>query len=146
MTQTDATTISAIGNSDNASTHSSTIQASPETKIVAADPSQPADAGVGGRGDVSAVTVARMMGLATLGEVKMIESKVELLTTKLGSVQVKLEKIFTVLQGIPSGADLERIDIHIGALKQMLKEFLGDKASGAPEGEAKKPSSKIVTN
>ena len=135
MGQTDATPN--IGNSS-----------ASETNIVATDTAPSTEAIPTGRVEVSAVTIARMMGLATLGEVKLIESKVELLTTKLSTVQVKLEKIFTVLQGVPSGADLERIDIHIGALKQMLKEFLVDKgpAGAAAEGEAKKPSSKIVTN
>ncbi len=117
-----------------------------ETNVVTTDQVGTGEIPSQSRGDVSAVTVARMMGLATLGEVKLIESKVELLTTKLSSVQVKLEKIFTVMQGIPSGADLERIDLHIGAIKNMLKEVLGDKAPATPEGEAKKPSSKIVTN
>jgi hypothetical protein len=88
-----------------------------------------------------------MMGLATLGEVKLVESKVELLATKISTVQVKLEKIFSLLQGVPSGADLERIDIHVGAMKQMLKEFLVARGeTPAATGEPKKPSSKIVTN
>ena len=120
-----------------------------DTNIVTPETSQstPSDS-PGGRGEVSAVTVARMMGLATLGEVKLIESKVELLTTKLSAIQVKLEKIFTVLQGVPTGADLERIDIHIGSMKQILREALGDKAPAAstPADAAKKPSEKIVTN
>ena len=122
-----------------------------ETNVVTSDSGSQArpegEAPATTRGDVSAVTVARMMGLATLGEVKLVESKVELLATKISTVQVKLEKIFSLLQGVPSGADLERIDIHIGAMKQMLKEFLVARGeTPAATGEPKKPSSKIVTN
>lgn len=118
-----------------------------ETNVVTAETSaRPEGEGPGTRGDVSAVTVARMMGLATLGEVKLVENKVDLMATKLSVVQVKLEKITTMLQGMPSGADLERIDVHIGTMKQMLKEVLGDRAAAVEEGAVKKPSSKIVTN
>jgi len=110
------------------------------------DTSAAAASSVAARGEVSAVTVARMMGLATLGEVKLIESKVELLTSKLSLVQAKLEKVASTLQSLPTGADLERIDVHIGSMKQMLKEVLGDKAKAFEEAESKKPSSKIVSN
>lgn len=122
---------------------------SPATTIVATDgvPSQSAGGTDPNRGDVSAVTVARMMGLATLGEVKLIENKIDLLSTKLSLIQVKVEKVVSTLQGLPTGADMDRLDVHIGAIKQILREIAGEKAvSGADAAAAKKPSTKIVAS
>ena len=101
------------------------------------------------RGDVSAITIARMMGLATLGEVKLIENKVDLLSTKLSTVLVKLEKVTTVLAGVPTGADIERVDVQVGALRQMIREALVDqstKKEGTGLQSSKKPGSNIQTN
>lgn len=116
----------------------------PETTVVSMD----ADVSAENRGDVSAITIARMMGLATLGEVKMVEGKIDLLSTKLSSVLVKLEKVSTVLSGVPTGADLERIDVQVGALRQLIREALTDQVGGAKkEGDnGKKPGANIQSN
>ena len=88
----------------------------------------------GGRSDVTAATVARMMGVATASELKLVEGKIDLLTAKLAGFGVRLEKIVSMLNSAPTGADLERIDVQIGALKAMVKDTLamavGEAAGG----------------
>lgn len=76
------------------------------------------------RGDVSASTIARMMGVATTLEIKVLEQKVDLLSTKFNSVALKLDKMASALSSAPTGGDLERIDLQIGHLKNMLREVL----------------------
>lgn len=87
------------------------------TKIlqVQADPS---------RGEVSAATIGRMLGLATVGELNMLESKVDLMTTKMTAVGVRLDRVVSMLSAAPTGKDLERIDVQIAAMRQMLREGL----------------------
>lgn len=76
------------------------------------------------RGEVSASTIGRMLGLATVGELNMLESKVDLLTTKLNAFSVRLDRIVSMLSAAPTGKDLERIDVQIAAMRQMLREGL----------------------
>jgi len=77
-----------------------------------------------GRGEISAASLGRMMGIATTSELKVIEQKVDLLTTKLNGLSLKVDKLLSALNNLPSGGDMERIDIQIGGLKNMLKEIL----------------------
>ena len=77
-----------------------------------------------GRGDVTAATVARMMGVATASELKLVEGKLDLLNTKLAGFGVRLEKMLALMTRAPTGADLERIDVQIGALKSLIKDSM----------------------
>lgn len=78
----------------------------------------------GARGDVSAATIGRMMGLATEGDLKLMESKLDLLATKVNSMTVRMEKVLNILSSAPTGGDLERIDVQVGSLKTLIKEVL----------------------
>lgn len=89
-----------------------------------------------GRGDVSASTIARMMGLATANEISMLEGKIDLLSSRVNNVSAKLERLQGVLNGIPTNSDLDRIDINIGSLKTLIKESL-DQLSSADKELAK---------
>ena len=111
------------------------------------------DSAVGGdeqRGDISASTIARMMGLATVSETKLVEGKIDLLATKISTLQVKIEKALSILGNVPTGADLERIDVQIGALRQLIREVVSKEAEkqadAAASDGAKKPGGRIQTN
>lgn len=77
-----------------------------------------------GRGEISAASLGRMMGIATTSELKVIEQKVDLLTTKFNGLSLKVDKLLSALNNLPSGGDMERIDMQLGGLKTMLKEIL----------------------
>ncbi len=79
-----------------------------------------------------------MLGLATTGELKLLDGKIDLLTTKMANLTTRMEKILSVLSTTPTGTDLERIDVQIGSLKSMLREFLTGSSSGAEPGERAK--------
>lgn len=87
-----------------------------------------------GRGDVSATTIGRMMGLATVSDLGLLDKKIELLTSKFNLAMAKIDKIATTLQQAPSGSDLERIDVQIGALKVLIKDVLTKSVTQEEEG------------
>jgi hypothetical protein len=92
--------------------------------------------------EVSAATIGRMMGLATSTELKLLEGKIDLLSTRMGNVGAKLERLGNLVQNAPTGSDLERIDVQIGALRTMLREAVEGlskhslEAPTAPSAEA----------
>ena len=101
-----------------------------ETKVVQTS-------GATSRPEVSASTIARMMGLATVNELALLEGKIDLLSTRITAMTAKLDRIAASVNGMPSGSDLERIDVQIGSLKSLIKEALVGIVSGA---EAKSPA------
>ncbi len=116
-----------------------------ETEIVetAKSPERPE-----GRGEVSAAAVARMMGLATASEVSILEGKLDLLSSRVNSFTVKMEKVLSTLNRLPTGSDLDRIDVTVGSLKTMIRETLEKlyDATDSPQGESKLKNTKILSN
>lgn len=104
------------------------------TQIVTTE-AEPSNVGEkSGRGEVSAATVARMMGLATANEVSILEGKIDLLSTRLANLVTKMERLGGVMNQLPTGSDLDRIDINIGSLKTMIRDVL-EKVVSASENE-----------
>lgn len=93
----------------------------------------------GARGEVSAHTIARLMGLSTHSDLKLIEGKLDLIVSRLGTVSARLEKISGLVQQAPTGTDMERIDVQIGTLRSSMRELLLSLKVNAPEvsGDAK---------
>ena len=76
------------------------------------------------RTELSATAVGRLMGLATSSDLKILEGKIDLLIQKSAAMAAKVEKLSQEVSRLPSGADLERIDVHVGAIKAIVKELL----------------------
>ncbi len=97
--------------------------------------------------DVTAATIGRMLGLATNSEIKLLAQKLDLLATKVNNLNVRLEKVGVLMAKAPTGSDLDRIDVQIGALRTLIKEALisafGDKSEGGDKGMKK---AKIMSN
>ncbi len=83
----------------------------------------------GARGEVSAATLARMMGLATATEVNLLEGKIDLLSTRVNGVAVRMDKILNAISKLPNASDIDRVDINIGSLKTMIRETVDKLAS-----------------
>jgi hypothetical protein len=86
-----------------------------------------------GRPEVSATTLARMMGVATGADLKLIEGKIDLVSSRMTAVTMRSEKILTMLGNMPTGGDLERIDVQIGALRGMIKDLLATMQGETPK-------------
>lgn len=102
------------------------------------------------RSEVSAQAVARMMGVATTTEVKLLEGKLDLISSRISNMTVRLEKVISQFNQLPSGSDLERIDVQIGSLKTMIRDVLSGKLTNQNSAldtkfKDKKPNTTVVT-
>lgn len=101
------------------------------------------------KSEISGAAVARMMGIASSVELKILESKVDLVASRLTSLSVKLEKVIGQFGSLPSGSDLERIDVQIGSLKGLVRDLLvtinAEKVNAGTPAQAKSNETEIVT-
>ena len=74
------------------------------------------------KAEVSASTIGRMMGLATVSDLKLLDTKMDLVSTKVAGLVVRIEKALTLLNSLPTASDFERIDVQIGSVKTTLRE------------------------
>lgn len=102
--------------------------------------------GSGIRGEVSASTIGRMMGLVTSAEFKLLENKLDLLSTRMNSMLVKMEKVLVMTADMPNGADLERIDVQIADLRTILTDIKTEIVNTKEETEDKKTGGSILSN
>jgi hypothetical protein len=89
----------------------------------------------GPRVDVSAATITRMMGIATVTDLKLLESRLDLIGSKVTTVVAKLDRVMSTVNGLPNGSDMDRLEIQLGSIKSVMKEILEAVSSGNP-GEA----------
>lgn len=89
--------------------------------------------------EISGTAIARMMGVATSTEIKFLESKLDLISGRINNTGVKVDKIISQFQSLPTGSDLERIDVQIGSLKSLIRDLTllvsGDPATGAKKAK-----------
>lgn len=78
----------------------------------------------GARVDVSASTITRMMGMATTTDIKLLEGRLELLSSKISQIQMKIERLSTQLSSAPTGSDIDRLEIQLGTVKSMVREVV----------------------
>lgn len=90
----------------------------------------------GPKQEVTAATIGRMMGLATVSDLRLLDSKIDLTSAKITGISTKMEKALTMLNSAPTASDLERIEVQIGGLKTTMKEAVGS-IEEALEGFAK---------
>ena len=97
--------------------------------------------------DVSAATVTRMMGIATVTDLKLLESRMDLLTAKVTTVVAKVDRILTSVNSLPNGSDMDRIEIQLGSVKAVMREVLealdGTGSTAGTKGAAAEQSKKI---
>lgn len=101
------------------------------------------------RGEITAATLGRLMGLATMSELKLLEGKIDLMASKLNNIMVRVDRMIAQCNAIPTGADLERIDVQIGALKTLIRDTLtqlAGKEISSEQPPAKRPGANIVSN
>lgn len=91
------------------------------------------------RTDMSASTIARLMGVATATDLHLLEGKIDLLATKINGFAVRIEKILSAVANMPTGSDLERIDVQLGTLKSIIKDSMAA-VVGAAQTKNEKPT------
>jgi hypothetical protein len=88
----------------------------------------------GSRMEVSAQTIARMMGIASATDLQLLEGRLDLLATKVSTLMIKVDKIATNLGAVASAGDVGRLETQLAAIKTMVRdavEVLGTLNGGA---------------
>ena len=110
---------------------------SPQPTVFSSAPKPPAApaasaAAESPRVEVSAATVTRMMGIASTADLRLLEGRVDLLTSKVTGLLTKVDRVLTMFGSIPTSSDIGRLEIQIGAVKSMLRELMeSQEASGS---------------
>ena len=87
------------------------------------------------RVDVSAATVARMMGIASTNDLKLIEGKLDLLSARVAGILTKVDRCISMFGAVPTASDIGRLEVQLAAVKTMMKEVLD--SVGAPPSAQK---------
>ncbi len=109
----------------------------PQPTVLSAAPKQVAGAPAAAAADsprveVSAATVTRMMGIASTADLRLLEGRVDLLTSKVTGLLTKVDRVLSMFGSIPTSSDIGRLEIQVGAIKSMLRELTeAQESSGA---------------
>jgi hypothetical protein len=106
-----------------------------EDKAGGAPPASTFQLPEGPRVDVSAATVARMMGIASTSDLRVLEGRIDLLTSKVAAILTKMDRCLSMFSSIPTASDIGRLEVQVAAVKSMMKELLD--SVGAPVSGAK---------
>jgi len=102
-------------------------------------PSAVTAAPAGARVEVSAQTITRMMGIASTTDLKLLEGRLDLLTSKVSSMVLKLDRVLTMLGSVPTPSDIGRLEIQLGSLKSILREALESSNSSRGSSQVESP-------
>jgi hypothetical protein len=87
------------------------------------------------RVDVSAATVARMMGIASTSDLRLLEGRVDLLTSKVAAILTKMDRCLSMFGSVPTASDIGRLEVQVASMKSMMRELLD--SVGAPVSSGK---------
>lgn len=79
-------------------------------------------ASASGRMEVSAQTIARMMGIASVTDLQLLEGRLDLLTSRVSTLMMKVDKVLAGLGAVASVGDIGRIETQIASIKSMLRD------------------------
>jgi hypothetical protein len=82
----------------------------------------PPGAAGAGRMEVSAQTIARMMGIASATDLQLIEGRLDLLTSRVSTLMMKVDKVLASLGAVASVGDIGRLETQIASVKSMLRD------------------------
>jgi hypothetical protein len=111
------------------------VAKSVDDKTTTAPPASGFQLPEGPRVDVSAATVARMMGIASTSDLRVLEGRIDLLTSKVAAILTKMDRCLSMFSSIPTASDIGRLEVQVAAVKSMMKELLD--SVGAPVSGAK---------
>ena len=96
----------------------------------------------GPRVDVSAATVTRMMGIASVSDLRVLEGRIDLLTSKVAAILTKVDRCLSSFASVPTASDIGRLEVQLAAVKTMMKELFD--SVGAPVGGGKERADRDV--
>jgi hypothetical protein len=106
-----------------------------QERAVGAGTTSPSAAGVatGPRVEVSAQTIARMMGIASATDLQLLEGRLDLLASRVSTMMMKVDKVIASLGSLASTGDIGRLETQIASMKSILREA-AESIGGTQEG------------
>ncbi len=87
----------------------------------------------GARVEVSAQTIARMMGIASATDLQLLEGRLDLLASRVSTMMMKVDKVLASLGTLASTGDIGRLETQIASMKSILREAV-ESIGGAQAG------------
>lgn len=98
--------------------------------------SSPLESGERSRTEVSAQTLTRMMGIASVADIQMLEGHLEVISSKLATLTSKADKILAALNNVASVADVSRLETQVTSIRAGIKEAAESvRSNRKPQGE-----------
>jgi hypothetical protein len=99
------------------------------------------------RVEVSAHTIARMMGIASATDLQLLEGRLDLLASRVATLMTKVDKVLVGLGALASTGDIGRIETQIASMKSILREAVesirvGQEAQRASDRESREAQSR----
>lgn len=87
------------------------------------------------RVEVSAQTIARMMGIASATDLQLLEGRIDLLASRVSTLMMKVDKVLAAFGTVAGAGDIGRLETQIASMKSILREAV-ESISSAQEGRA----------
>lgn len=75
------------------------------------------------RVEVSAQTIARMMGVASSSDLQLLEGRLDLLASRVSTLMIKVDKVLASTSVLASAGDIGRIETQLASIKAIVREF-----------------------
>ncbi|MFO0415998.1 MAG: hypothetical protein ACK5Y6_01800 [Pseudomonadota bacterium] len=95
-------------------------------------------AGANPRIEVSAQTIARMMGIASATDLQLLEGRLDVLASRVATLMMKVDKVLTNFSTLASVGDIGRLETQLASVKTMVRE--ASEAINAANGAARSTS------
>lgn len=106
--------------------------------------------GMGLGREMTISTLVHLLGVSTAAEVDVLENKVDTLTNELRTVNSRLEKIASQIQSLSGETMLERIDLQLSDIRNLMKKALpgavGRYGAADDAGDREKAKPRILTS
>jgi hypothetical protein len=76
-----------------------------------------------------------MMGIASTSDLRLLEGRVDLLTSKVSAILTKMDRCLSMFGSVPTASDIGRLEVQVAAMKSMMRELLD--SVGAPVNPGK---------
>jgi hypothetical protein len=64
-----------------------------------------------------------MMGIASTNDLRLVEGRVDVLTSKVAALLVRVEKVLSMFNSLPKSADIDRLEVQMSTVKSMIREL-----------------------
>jgi hypothetical protein len=76
-----------------------------------------------------------MMGIASTSDLRLLEGRVDLLTSKVAAILTKMDRCLSMFGSVPTASDIGRLEVQVASMKSMMRELLD--SVGAPVSSGK---------